>query len=77
LPQPLLIAIAESGTADDETARERLAALDDFVATRSGLALPHPLIRRFPGAGHNLMRYRPDDLAVALAGLWESPYQRS
>ena len=32
---PLLIAVAESGTADDETARERMAALDDVMRARA------------------------------------------
>ena len=68
---PLLVAVAESGTADDETARERLAALDDVTRARAASGLPPAKIRRFPGAGHNLMRYRAEQLSVALLDLLE------
>jgi pimeloyl-ACP methyl ester carboxylesterase len=77
LAQPLLVAVAESGTADDETLRERLAALQDFAQIRADRGLPDLLVRRFAGSGHNLMRYRPDDLTVALVELAEQAYQRS
>jgi len=68
---PLLVAVAESGTADDETARERLAALDDVTRAHAASGLPPAKIRRFPGAGHNLMRYRAEQLSVALLELLE------
>lgn len=66
---PVLIAVAESGTADDEVARERLAALDDVVRARASSGAPAPTVKRFPRAGHNLMRYRSDDLAAAILEL--------
>lgn len=66
LPLPLQIAVAESGAADDETAREREIALQDVTRARTQAGLSAPDIRRFPGAGHNLMRYRPAELNAAL-----------
>jgi pimeloyl-ACP methyl ester carboxylesterase len=69
LSQPLLIAVAESGSADDEGQRERRLALDDVLRRRLELGLPPPAIERFAGAGHNLMRYRPAELSSALARL--------
>lgn len=74
---PLLIAVAESGTADDDLARERMAALDDVLRARAGAGLRPPTVRRFPGAGHNLMRYRADELSAALLELLEQAHQRS
>ncbi|MEX2547380.1 MAG: alpha/beta hydrolase [Chloroflexota bacterium] len=69
LSMPLMIAVAESGAADDETARERQIALQDVVQARAQAGLPPPDIRRFSGAGHNLMRYRSDELTAALLDL--------
>ncbi len=69
LPMPLQIAVAESGAADDETAREREIALQDVARARAQAGLSAPDIRRFPGAGHNLMRYRPAELSAALLDL--------
>ncbi|HUR17102.1 MAG TPA: alpha/beta hydrolase [Candidatus Limnocylindrales bacterium] len=66
---PVLAAIAEAGTADDETVRERLLALDDINRDRAAAGLPAVDIRRFPGVGHNLMRYRPAELSAALLEL--------
>ena len=66
---PVLIAVAESGAADDETLRERRLALDDVVRARATAGAAPPDIRVFKGAGHNLMRYRADDLAAALLEL--------
>ena len=54
---PLLIAVAESGAADDETLRERRLALDDVVARPRG--------RGRRGAGHPRLQGRrpqPDAL---------------
>ncbi len=64
---PVLIAVASSAAPDDEAARDRELALADAVRflDRAG---PVRVVR-FDGAGHNLMRYRPDELAVALASL--------
>jgi len=69
LPMPIQIAVAESGAADDETARERRIALDDVVRERADAGLSPPDIRHFSGAGHNLMRYRPAELSDALLDL--------
>jgi len=78
LPQPLLIAVAESGAADDEAARERRIALEDLVGARSAARTRAPDVRTFSGAGHNLMRYRPAELSEALLNLVrEAAHQRS
>ena len=74
---PLLIAVAESGTADDETARERLAALEDVMRARAAAGTPVAHVERFPGAGHNLMRYRADQLAGSILKLLGEAHQRS
>jgi pimeloyl-ACP methyl ester carboxylesterase len=66
---PVLAAIAEAGTADDEVVRERLLALDDINRDRQSAGLKPIEVRRFPGAGHNLMRYRPQQLTDALLEL--------
>jgi pimeloyl-ACP methyl ester carboxylesterase len=68
---PLLVAVAESGTADDDTGHERLAALDDVVRARTLAGSPPITLARFAGVGHNLMRYRPDALARELVALLE------
>ena len=62
---PVLVAIAGMPAPDDESARDRELELAD------ALRLPRGPVRltRFPGAGHNLMRYVPDALAEELAGL--------
>lgn len=70
LPQvrvPLLAALAGAASADDDLARERELELSE------SLRLPAGPVRgvRFPGAGHNLMRYVPDALASELAALLE------
>jgi pimeloyl-ACP methyl ester carboxylesterase len=75
---PTLIAVAESGAADDETLRERRLALDDVVRARAAAGVPAPEVRIFPGAGHNLMRYRAAELSAALLELLEeAAHQRS
>ena len=73
---PLLIFVAESGAADDAQARERRLALDEFVARRVAQGSPRPDVRVFAGVGHNLMRYRPDELAAALGALLAAAHQR-
>ncbi len=73
----LLIAVAETGAADDEAARERRLALEDIVVARKANGRAAPDVRVFSGAGHNLMRYRPAELSVALADLIERAHQRS
>jgi pimeloyl-ACP methyl ester carboxylesterase len=69
---PLLIAQAEAGTADDEVARERSLAIEDLNAARRRAGHPDARVVRFPGAGHNLMRYRPEELAAELVALLET-----
>jgi pimeloyl-ACP methyl ester carboxylesterase len=69
LDMPLLIAVADSATPDDELARERELALQDVLAERRAQGLADASIERFTGAGHSLMRYRPDELSAALARL--------
>ena len=66
---PVLAAVAEAGTADDEIVRERLLALDDINRDRAREGLRPVDVRRFPGAGHNLMRYRSAQLSDALTDL--------
>jgi pimeloyl-ACP methyl ester carboxylesterase len=77
IQSPLLIAVAESGTADDDVGRERLAALDDVERARAAAGTRPATIARFPGAGHNLMRYRAEQLSAALLELLkEAAHQR-
>jgi pimeloyl-ACP methyl ester carboxylesterase len=68
---PLLVAVAESGSPDDEEVRERRLALDDLARTRSAAGEDRPRIVTFTGSGHNLMRYRPDELSAELLRLVE------
>jgi pimeloyl-ACP methyl ester carboxylesterase len=79
LPQPMLIAVAESGAADDAEVRDRRLALDDVIAARDAAGVSAPDVRRFVGAGHNLMRYRPAELTDAMIDLLKAAeaYQRS
>ena len=47
-------------------------------ALASAAGLTPPTVRRFAGAGHNLMRYRSAELSAALLGLLEeAAHQRS
>jgi pimeloyl-ACP methyl ester carboxylesterase len=68
-PGPVLVAVAEAGGADDMAARERRLALDDELRRRTAAGLAAPTVRRYPGVGHNLMRYRPDELTGDLLAL--------
>jgi pimeloyl-ACP methyl ester carboxylesterase len=70
LPMPLLFAVAESGSDDDEFARERSLALEDVLRRRQEHGRPDRVVR-YAGAGHNLMRYRPAELAADLLALLE------
>jgi pimeloyl-ACP methyl ester carboxylesterase len=69
LSVPLYVAIAESGTGDDETAAERRLALEDVLQARSRAGLPPTVVKRYVRAGHNLMRYRPAEIAADLEEL--------
>lgn len=66
---PVSVLVANSATADDEDERERRLALDDAQRTRREAGLSEMHIRRFDGAGHDLMRYRPDEVADELERL--------
>lgn len=68
-PVPLGVLVAGAGTADDETAHDRAVALDEVIAARVRAGLPPTHVVRFPGTGHNLMRYRPDEVAGELVAL--------
>ena len=67
LPMPIAIMVAGAGTADDEERRERLLALEDVQRAReaAGVAPAHVIL--VDGAGHELMRHRPDMVAAAIA----------
>jgi pimeloyl-ACP methyl ester carboxylesterase len=69
LPQvrcPVLVLAAGAASPDDEDERERRLALEDAQAARAAAGLEATRIRRFDGVGHDLMRYRPDELADEL-----------
>jgi pimeloyl-ACP methyl ester carboxylesterase len=68
---PVFVAVAESSSGDDENARERLLALEDVSLARTQAGLSAPRIVHYPGAGHNLMRYRTAELTDRLAELLE------
>jgi pimeloyl-ACP methyl ester carboxylesterase len=50
-------------------ARDRAVALDEVVAARAAAGMPPTRVARFPGTGHNLMRYRPAEVAAELVAL--------
>jgi pimeloyl-ACP methyl ester carboxylesterase len=66
------VLVAESGGADDDAIRERRLALDEQERRRVAAGWPSARIRRFPGVGHNLMRYRPAEVAAELLTLLEA-----
>jgi len=63
---PLLVLSAEAGSADDPQVRDRRFALEEIVEARRAAGMPPTTVTRFPGVGHNLMRYRADAVAEAL-----------
>ncbi len=70
-PVPVTVLVAGAGTADDEAAHDRAIALREVVEARAAAGMPPTRVVPLPGTGHNLMRYRPDEVArevVALAG---------
>lgn len=71
-PVPLGVLVAGAGTGDDEAAHDRAVALDEVVAGRTAANLPPTRVVRLPGTGHNLMRYRPDEVAAAIVALAEA-----
>jgi pimeloyl-ACP methyl ester carboxylesterase len=66
---PVSVLVADAATADDEDQRERLLALEDICRVRTAAGWPNTRVRRFAGAGHDLMRHRPDEVAEELARL--------
>ncbi|MGZ6269491.1 MAG: hypothetical protein ACXWMU_02825, partial [Candidatus Limnocylindrales bacterium] len=56
-----------AGPGDDEGRRER--SLVALQAALVAAARPPVTVARFPDTAHNLMRYRPVDVAAALLGL--------
>lgn len=68
-PVPLSVLVAGAGTADDEVAHDRAVALAEVVAARDAAGMPPTRVVRFPGTGHNLMRYRPDEVAAEILTL--------
>lgn len=65
-PVPVVVLVAGAGTADDEAAHDRAVALEEVVAAREAAGMPSTRVVRFPGTGHNLMRYRPDEVAAEI-----------
>jgi pimeloyl-ACP methyl ester carboxylesterase len=53
---------------DDEDER-RAFAMADAQATLRAAGRPAMEVRRFPGVGHNLMRYVPDEVTAAILGI--------
>jgi len=66
LDVPLCILVAGSGSPDDDAERERGLALAEVLARRTAAGMPAAHVVRYPGAGHNLMRYRPGPVAAEL-----------
>ena len=63
---PVTLVAASPGTADDEDERERRLAIEDAQAARARVGLPAMAVHVHEGAGHDLMRYRPDELTHEL-----------
>ena len=66
---PVSLIAASPGTADDEDERERRLAIDDVQRARAEAGVPAMTVRIHEGVGHDLMRYRPDELATELESL--------
>ena len=66
---PVAVLVADAPTADDEDQRERLLALEDVRRARAAAGRPETHVRRFEGAGHDLMRYRADAVTEELERL--------
>jgi pimeloyl-ACP methyl ester carboxylesterase len=69
LPQvscPVTVLVAQAATADDEDERERRLALEDAQQARRRAGRSAMRIRRLDGAGHALMRHRPDAVIAEL-----------
>lgn len=66
---PVTLLSASPGTADDEDERERRLAIEDAQRARADAGRPPMEVRIFEGVGHDLMRYRPDEVAAELERL--------
>ena len=66
---PVSLIAASPGTADDEDERERRLAIEDAQRARAQAGLPAMSVRIHEGVGHDLMRYRPDELTNELERL--------
>lgn len=69
---PVALLVARSSTADDEDERERRLAIEDAQHARAAAGLEPMAVRAFDGAGHDLMRYRPDEVTAELERLGHS-----
>jgi pimeloyl-ACP methyl ester carboxylesterase len=70
---PVTLLVAGASSADDEERRERLLAIEDSQRSRTDAGLGPMRIRHVPGAGHDLMRHRPADVAEELELLSATP----
>jgi pimeloyl-ACP methyl ester carboxylesterase len=72
---PVLLAVPDDAAPDDDGARDRARAIDEaFASLRFAPGRPAGAgvrVARYPGAGHNLARYRPDELAADVLALLE------
>jgi pimeloyl-ACP methyl ester carboxylesterase len=66
---PVSLIAASPAGADDEDERERRLAIEDAQLARAAVGLALMTVCRHQGVGHDLMRYRPDDLALELERL--------
>ena len=66
---PLTLLMAGAASADDEDERERRLAIEDVQRARAEAGTSPMRVRIFEGAGHDLMRYRPDELTAELERL--------
>jgi pimeloyl-ACP methyl ester carboxylesterase len=72
LPCPITLLVAGTGSADDEDRRERQLAIEDLQRTRTEAGLAAARVRHFPRDGHDLMRYRPAEVAGEVVRLAEA-----
>lgn len=68
-PCPVMALVASTGAADDDEERERDLALGEVSQARVAAGRSPITVERFSGVGHDLMRYRPIELAGALSRL--------
>ncbi|MEX1362697.1 MAG: alpha/beta hydrolase, partial [Nannocystaceae bacterium] len=66
---PVTLIAASPGTADDEDERERRLAIEDAQRVRDEAGRGPMTVRIHEGVGHDLMRYRPDELVEELTRL--------